>query len=324
MRHVRDSLWEYTVPANQVVVPGIDFYIVATDTAGQQGKSPRIPNPNQEPYTIFIGNDIPVVKEVSIVCEDSTSDLKTFTFQLIDNNGIYGAQLYYKGLYDVIYQEYSFGSIFRDNTWRTMVPMNSLESDGFRYYLRVTDALGASVRYPETGSLTTDACEVKEFIPEPVDSNVVDTIPKDSIPKDTVPKDSTPKDSVPQDTSTTPSDSNMFTIDSLTPSPRDSIVYSLIADTAEIYDKDLDGRADFVRVWRCLEAGDFRVADDTEGVTAQAPAGMEPERFCLCLRVLREAGLLSGEGPLYGAAPVTIDGKADLEATETMRALRAL
>ena len=83
-------------------------------------------------------------------------------------------------------------------------------------------------------------------------------------------------------------------------------------------------RADFVRVWRCLESGDFRVAADTEGVTAQSPAGMEPERFCLCLRVLREAGLLSGEGPLYGAAPVTIEGKADLEATETMRALRAL
>ena len=233
MRHVRDSLWEYTVPANQVVVPGIDFYIVATDTDGQQGKSPRIPNPNQEPYTIFIGNDIPVVKEVSIVCEDSTSDLKTFTFQLIDNNGIYGAQLYYKGLYDVIYQEYSFGSIFRDNTWRTMVPMNSLESDGFRYYLRVTDALGASVRYPETGSLTTDACEVKEFIPEPVDSNVVDTIPKDS---------------VPQDSNTVPSDSSMVPEDSFPPSPRDSIVYSLIADSAEMYDKDLDGRADFVRV----------------------------------------------------------------------------
>ena len=233
MRHVRDSLWEYTVPANQVVVPGIDFYIVATDTAGQQGKSPRVPNPNQEPYTIFIGNDIPAVKEVSIVCEDSTSDLKTFTFQLIDNNGIYGAQLYYKGLYDVIYQEYSFGSIFRDNTWRTMVPMNSLESDGFRYYLRVTDALGASVRYPETGFLTTDACEVKEVIPEPEDSNVVDSIPKDSVPRDT---------------STNPSDSSTVTIDSLTPSPRDSIVYSLIADTAEIYDKDLDGRADYVRV----------------------------------------------------------------------------
>ena len=83
-------------------------------------------------------------------------------------------------------------------------------------------------------------------------------------------------------------------------------------------------RADFIRVWRCLESKDFAVAEDTPQVMAQSPAGMEPERFCLCLAVLREAGLLSGSGPLYGASPAAIDGKADLEATATMRLLRSL
>ena len=82
-------------------------------------------------------------------------------------------------------------------------------------------------------------------------------------------------------------------------------------------------RADFVKVWRCMESGDFAVADDTASVLAQAPASMEPERFCLCLAVLREAGLLSGGGPLYGARPAAIEGKADLDATETLRELRA-
>ena len=81
-------------------------------------------------------------------------------------------------------------------------------------------------------------------------------------------------------------------------------------------------RADFVRVWRSVEAEGFALAADTPGVLAQRPSGMEPERFCLCLAVLREAGLLSGEGPLYGAAAASIDGKADLEATAIMRALR--
>ena len=233
MRHVRDSLWEYTVPANQAVAPGIDFYIVATDTARQQGKSPSIQTPAMEPYTIFIGNDIPVIDSFMIACEDSTSELKTFSFRISDKNGIRNAVLYYSGLNAFIYQTHPFSYTVENDTWITKVPMNITEYTGFRYYLRVTDALGASVRFPETGSLTTDACEVKEVIPEPVDSNVVDSIPKDS---------------VPQDTSTTPSDSNTVTMDSLTPSPRDSIVFSLIADTAEIYDKDLDGRADYVRV----------------------------------------------------------------------------
>ncbi|MBR6124871.1 VWA domain-containing protein [Candidatus Saccharibacteria bacterium] len=231
MRHVKDSLWEYTVPANLVVAPGIDFYIIATDTAGQSGKSPRITNPSLEPYTIFVDNDIPEIKEVSIVCEDSTSDLKTFTFQLTDHDGIFGAQLFYKGEDDVIYQVNSFANTYVGDTWTTRVPMNIIEYAGFRYYLRVTDALGASVRYPETGFLTTDACEEKDVILEPEDSSFVDSIPKDSVPKDS---NMVPSDTVPED--------------SLAPSPRDSIVYSLLADTAEIYDKDLDGLADFVRV----------------------------------------------------------------------------
>ena len=81
-------------------------------------------------------------------------------------------------------------------------------------------------------------------------------------------------------------------------------------------------RADFVQVWRAVSAEGFAVAADAPGVMAQAPEGMEPERFCLCLRVLREAGLLGGEGPLYGAAARRIDGKADLEATAVMRELR--
>ena len=58
----------------------------------------------------------------------------------------------------------------------------------------------------------TDACRI-HYVDN--DSSVIDTIPEDSI---------------------------------LPPSPRDSIVYSLIADSAEMYDKDLDGRADYVRV----------------------------------------------------------------------------
>ena len=233
MRHVKDSLWEYTVPANQAVAPGIDFYIVATDTAGQQGKSPRIQTPAMEPYTIFIDNDIPVIDSVMIACEDSTSDLKVFSFRMSDKNGIGNATLYYSGSNAVIYQTHPFSYMIGNDTWTTKVPMNITEYAGFRYYLRVTDALGASVRYPETGFLTTDACEVKEVIPEPEDTSVTDSIPNDSLRNDS---------------NTVPTDTSSLTGDSLAPSARDSVVYSLIADIAEMYDKDLDGRADFVRV----------------------------------------------------------------------------
>ena len=83
-------------------------------------------------------------------------------------------------------------------------------------------------------------------------------------------------------------------------------------------------RADFVRIWRTLDSR-FVVAGDAKAVMAQCPPGMEPEKFCLCLMVLLETGLLkSPGGGIYGARPASIAGKADLEATRLMRALRAI
>ena len=83
-------------------------------------------------------------------------------------------------------------------------------------------------------------------------------------------------------------------------------------------------RADFVRVWRLLERPGFRLGGSCSSVLRQRPEGMEPERFCLCLAVLREAGLLQAESPsLYGAAIEPRTEKADLEATELLRLLHS-
>ena len=83
-------------------------------------------------------------------------------------------------------------------------------------------------------------------------------------------------------------------------------------------------RADFVRVWRQLEQPGYRLGESCRSVLRQCPEGMEPERFCLCLAVLREAGLLhSDRNALFGAAAVCTGGKADLEATQLMHLLHS-
>ena len=212
LQNVRDSLWEFTVPASAVMAPGLDFYVIAADALGQAGKSPRIQNPANQPYTIFVDNDIPAIEAVSVACEDSTSDLKTFRFSIKDSDGIDRATLYYKNSHAIIFQQIPLSYSGKNDTWVAEFPANVRDYDMLFYYLRVTDAKGASVRSPKEGTLVTDACRI-HYVDN--DSSVIDTIPEDSI---------------------------------LPPSPRDSIVYSLIADTAEMYDKDLDGRADYVRV----------------------------------------------------------------------------
>ncbi|MBO5496338.1 MAG: single-stranded-DNA-specific exonuclease RecJ [Oscillospiraceae bacterium] len=81
-------------------------------------------------------------------------------------------------------------------------------------------------------------------------------------------------------------------------------------------------RADFVRVWRAMSP-DFRCGETVQEILCQCPAGMEPEKYCLCLMVLREAGLLAGrDGGIFSARCSSISGKADLEATRLIRSLR--
>ena len=83
-------------------------------------------------------------------------------------------------------------------------------------------------------------------------------------------------------------------------------------------------RADFVRIWR-ESKGRIHVGSDAQSILDQRPAGMLPETYCICLIALMEAGLLSGpDGGIFGAVAVDIQGKADLEATSILRALRSM
>ena len=59
-------------------------------------------------------------------------------------------------------------------------------------------------------------------------------------------------------------------------------------------------------------------------IEERCPQGMEPERFCLCLRVWCELGLLTpGEnGTLCGARINRQSGKVDLDRSRLLQKLR--
>ena len=80
-------------------------------------------------------------------------------------------------------------------------------------------------------------------------------------------------------------------------------------------------RADFVQIWR-ENRGSFSLPGSLEDLLSRCPDGMEEERFCLCLMVLLEVGLLqSPDGRIYGAKSCCIEGKADLNAAGIMQRL---
>jgi len=83
-------------------------------------------------------------------------------------------------------------------------------------------------------------------------------------------------------------------------------------------------RSDFIRVWHMAEQEGFRLGSDAEEILSAAPAGMAEETYCLCLAVLCEVGLLSSPGGgIYGAEKAAIEGKADLDNTAIIRALKS-
>ena len=84
-------------------------------------------------------------------------------------------------------------------------------------------------------------------------------------------------------------------------------------------------RGAFVKVWRRLQALGGSVADDLDGILSQCPHGVEPERFCICLRVLCELGLLRTADPdsVFGARIVSGCAKVNLENSELIKRLKA-
>ena len=84
-------------------------------------------------------------------------------------------------------------------------------------------------------------------------------------------------------------------------------------------------RGAFIKSWRRLQSLGGAVAADLDGVIRQCPHGVEPERFCICLRVLCELGLLrmTAPGSVFGARIVTGCAKVNLENSELIKRLKA-
>ena len=74
-----------------------------------------------------------------------------------------------------------------------------------------------------------------------------------------------------------------------------------------------------------MESSGFLVGNDVRSIISQAPAGMPPEQFCICLVAFYQAGLLRNDDKdsLFGSKAFLPDSKADLEETSVIKALKS-
>lgn len=196
MTHVRDSLWTYVIPAEEVKAPGYDFYITAEDNTGLIGKTPTIPTPSREPYTIPVGNDVAVVELVKTDCIDTSSGYGKVSFTISDTNGVYKSYLYYRDTLGILFFETEMTFNAKNNKWIGKIPSKHFKGGSVEYYVRAVDSLGTAVHWPKDETKYLGACiePPKDTVPE--DTIPVDTIPKDTVKKDTVPKKPEVKDSI--------------------------------------------------------------------------------------------------------------------------------
>ncbi len=168
MTQVDDSLWQYVIPDASVTFPGIDFYVVATDSNGLTGKTPSVMSPAKEPYTIPVKNDVPVIKLDSVACVDTTGGKGSLRFKITDDNGVNSASLFYKDSAVVLFDERLMSE--SNGYWNGYIPAKAFENGIIEYYVRAVDELGASARWQKMQNSFIPVCNRKVRVADVEDS----------------------------------------------------------------------------------------------------------------------------------------------------------
>ncbi|SHL60393.1 VWFA-related domain-containing protein [Fibrobacter sp. UWH5] len=248
MENVSGNLWRFVVSDSMAVAPGIDFYIIAADTTGLMGRGPNVSNPAAQPYTIPIDNQAPSVSMV-YNCADTSNGKATFSFNILDNDGIYEARLFYKNSDMVVFNGKALSHLAGENRWSVKIPSSLFQGDSVEFYLRATDKAGVTTRWKTFRNSFINACE------EPIEE----------------------EEDIPEEDSTR------------------------VADKAEIYDLNLDGTADFIKIrfqekllkkiagidtlfwnspdgdWRSVTQNNVEISSDSLWITAN----LEPFKYGL-------------------------------------------
>ncbi|HEX2956998.1 MAG TPA: VWA domain-containing protein, partial [Chitinispirillaceae bacterium] len=158
MTYISGSLYQYIVPAAQVILPGIDFYILATDNYNIIGRSPNVLAPETQPYVIPVSNDVPVIAHTQPSCVTPSLD-QTISSTITDQNGIFIALLYFKRGNETFYTIDTM-SLSGSATYSGTIPASMIGTNGIDYYFRAIDNIGAAVRYQRSGSIHLSLCNI--------------------------------------------------------------------------------------------------------------------------------------------------------------------
>ena len=136
------DLFEYTIPGSNVMEPGVDYYITATD--GVQSVSDPAQDPADYPYSIPVKpNYAPFISHSPITSGCQGQEITIDTIVVDDTDYVEKVRLFYKSTSEVLYDSISMSPMGGD-TYQATIPGSEVTLDGIDYYIRATDNNGVS------------------------------------------------------------------------------------------------------------------------------------------------------------------------------------
>jgi VWFA-related protein len=142
------ATYSAVIPAGNVKKPGIEFYIVAVDIAGNRGCSPNALNPETSPWVISIGNTGPVIFHTPVTVSLPQTPI-TIAARVEDSDGVKAVMLVYKKRTE-IFDRTDTMRLFSADSFKTIIPANLVTEDGIQYGIKAFDVYGTSSRVPDT------------------------------------------------------------------------------------------------------------------------------------------------------------------------------
>jgi len=142
MTNINGDLWEAVIPATVANMPGVDFYITATD--GVTTTSDRADNPSENPYQIAINPNVaPEIQFTPITLLNAGEDLEVNATITDNTDEVASSFVFYRGIGEPLYKKVAFTNS-NGNIYNVIIPSDDLSPQGIQYYLKATDNFGIS------------------------------------------------------------------------------------------------------------------------------------------------------------------------------------
>lgn len=142
MTNTGGNIWSGIIPGDDTTVPGIDYYITASD--GQATYSLPSVNPATNPYQIAIlPNVAPVITHDIIATASPGTNIPVSAVVVDNTDNVEEVRLYYRRFGQILFQVVDMNNTGGDNYY-AQIPSAYVTTDGVQYYIKATDDYGVS------------------------------------------------------------------------------------------------------------------------------------------------------------------------------------